>query len=131
MRGVGRGPARRGRSDLTTLVLEVVVVGAAYFLVARLGLRFALIEKNVTPLWPPTGIAVVAFLLLGRRIWPGVALAAFLVNVSITPSLLAAAATAAGNTLAPMVAAQLLFVMGFRKELDRLRDAIAIVVAAV
>jgi PAS domain S-box-containing protein len=109
----------------------VLVVGAAYFLVARLGLRLALIEKNVTPLWPPTGIAVVAFLLLGRRIWPGVALGAFLVNVTITSSLLAAAATAAGNTLAPLVAVELLFGMGFRKEIDRLRDAIAIVVAAL
>jgi PAS domain S-box-containing protein len=106
-------------------------VGAAYYLAARLGLQLALIEKNVTPLWPPTGIAVVAFLLLGRRIWPGVAVAALLVNVPITPSFLAAAVTAAGNTLAPLVAAELLLVLGFRKEIDRLRDAIAIVVAAL
>jgi PAS domain S-box-containing protein len=131
MRGAESARERRGRSDLTTLALEVLLVGAAYYVAARLGLRLALIEKNVTPLWPPSGIAVVAFLLLGRRVWPGVALAAFLVNVTITPSLLAAAATAAGNTLAPMVAAQLLFAMGFRKELDRLRDALAIVVAAL
>src|SRR3989475_13318820 len=116
------------RSAFLTLALKAALVGGAYYLAARLGLRVALIERNVTPLWPPTGIAVVAFLLLGRRVWPGVALAAFLVNVTITPSLLAAAVTAAGNTLAPLVAADVLSRLGFRKEIDRLRDAIAIVV---
>src|SRR5437899_8900904 len=119
------------KPDLLTLAFRSVLVAGAYYLAARLGLRVALIEKNVTPLWPPTGIAVVAFLLLGRGVWPGVALAAFLVNVPITPSLWAAAATAAGNTLAPFAAAELLHMAGFRREIDRLRDAGAIVFAAL
>src|SRR6059036_611302 len=110
---------------------KVLIVGFAYYLAARLGLRVALIERNVTPLWPPTGIAVVAFLLLGRSVWPGVSLAAFLVNLPITPNPLAAAATAAGNTLAPFAAAELLRAADFRKEIDRLRDAAAIVAAAL
>ncbi|TMK87224.1 MAG: hypothetical protein E6G44_00720, partial [Actinobacteria bacterium] len=124
-----RGQARRAPTVLMT-VLEAVLVAAAYYLSARLALRLALIEKNVTPLWPPTGIAVVGFLLLGRRIWPGIALAAFLVNVPITPTPWVALATAAGNTLAPFVAAELLRLVGFRREIDRLRDAIAIVLLA-
>ena len=63
---------RRGRSwralacDLGALVL----VGVAYYLGARLGLSLSLVEHNVTPLWPPTGIAVAAFLLFGRSLWP-------------------------------------------------------------
>src|SRR3989442_3845889 len=105
---------------------KLVLVGGSYYIAATLGLRLALIEKNVTPLWPPTGIAVVAFLVFGRRVWPGVALAAFLVNLPISTNALAAAATAVGNTLAPLVAAFLLERVGFRRELDRLRDAIAI-----
>jgi PAS domain S-box-containing protein len=111
-------------------VLRAVLVGAAYYLSARLGLRLALVGKYVTPLWPPTGIAVVAFLLLGRSIWPGIAAAAFLVNLPIT-STLAATLTAVGNTLAPLAAAELLRAIGFRKEIDRLRDAGAIVAAAL
>jgi PAS domain S-box-containing protein len=117
-------------TSLPYLVLQALLVGAAYYLAARLSLRMALIEENVTPLWPPTGIAVVAFLVFGRRIWPGIALAAFMVNAPITASPLAAAATAAGNTVAPMVAAELLTRVGFRKEIDRTRDAMAIVLAA-
>jgi len=72
---------------------------------AVLGSRLALTERNVTPLWPPTGIAVVALLIFGWRVWPGVALAALAVNLPISTNGLAAAATAAGNTLAPIVAA--------------------------
>jgi serine phosphatase RsbU (regulator of sigma subunit)/integral membrane sensor domain MASE1/anti-sigma regulatory factor (Ser/Thr protein kinase) len=105
----------------------VVVVAAAYYLGARLGLNLSLVEHNVTPLWPPTGIAVAAFLLLGRSMWPGVALAAFAVNLPISEGVLPAAVTAVGNVLAPLVAATLLARVGFRRQLDRQRDAMAIV----
>src|SRR6266705_2502963 len=110
---------------------NVLLVAVAYYAAARLGLRLALIERNVTPFWPPTGIAVVAFLVFGRAVWPGVALAAFAVNLPISTNGLAAGATAAGNTLAPLVAATLLVKVGFRREIDRLRDAVAIVLGAL
>jgi len=106
---------------------SLALVGAAYYLGARLGLSLSLVEHNVTPLWPPTGIAVAAFLLLGRSMWPGVALAAFAVNLPISEGPLPAAVTAAGNVLAPLVAAALLQRVGFRRQLDRQRDALAIV----
>jgi Predicted integral membrane sensor domain len=63
-------------------------------------------------------------------VWPGVALAALAVNLPISTNGLAAAATAAGNTLAPVVAALLLVRVGFRREIDRLQDALAIVFLA-
>ena len=95
-------------SEALRWALRILLVAAAYYVAARLGLRLALVKKNVTPLWPPTGIAVVAFLVLGRRVWPGIALSAFLVNLPISAGLPAALATAAGNTLAPLLAATLL-----------------------
>ena len=98
-------------------------MAVAYYAAAKLGLRLALVGRTITPFWPPTGIAVVAFILLGRSVWPGVALAAFAVNLPISTNGLAAAATAAGNTLAPLVAATLLSRIGFRRQIDRLRDA--------
>src|SRR5439155_302721 len=60
-------------------------------------------------------------------VWPGVAIAAFFVNAPIGPTLFTAAGVTAGNTLAPLLAVVLLQRMGFRLELDRLRDALAIV----
>ncbi|TMC62326.1 MAG: hypothetical protein E6J16_11630 [Chloroflexota bacterium] len=68
-----------------------------------------------------------AFLLIGRGAWPTIALAAFAVNLPIGPSPVAAAAIAAGNTVAPLVAVELLRRVGFRRELDRLRDAAALI----
>src|SRR5918994_7338182 len=108
-------------------VASLLLVAVAYYAAAKLGLRLPLVGRNITPFWPPTGIAVVAFLVLGRSVWPGVALAAFVVNLPISISVLPAVATAAGNTLAPLVAATLLAKVGFRREIDSLRDATAIV----
>src|SRR5438093_3752757 len=115
------------RSNLPRNAGKVLIVALAYYVAARLGLRLALIERNVTPLWPPTGIALVAFLVFGRAVWPGVALAAFAVTLPISTNGFAAAATAAGNTLAPLAAASFLVSVGFRREIDRLWDAVDIV----
>jgi integral membrane sensor domain MASE1 len=105
----------------------IVLVGAAYYLGARLGLNLSLIEENVTPLWPPSGIALAAFVLFGRSMWPAVACAALAVNLPISTGLLPALFTALGNTVAPLVAATVLGRVGFRRQLDRRRDALAIV----
>lgn len=119
------------RNDLERRdVLAMAALGAVYGLTAFLSLRLALVDQNVTPLWPPTGLAVVAFLLFGTRLWPGVALAAFIVNLPITASPVAAAATAAGNTIAPIVAVLVLRLVGFRTELDRVRDVVSLLVVA-
>src|SRR5467141_728780 len=109
-------------------LLQLAVVALAYWFAGSLSLRLALVHGQVTPIWPPTGIALVAILVLGRRVWPAVFLAALAVNLPIGPSLLGAASIASGNTLAPLVAAALLKRAGFRIELDRLRDAVAIIV---
>jgi serine phosphatase RsbU (regulator of sigma subunit) len=105
----------------------IVIVGAAYYLGARLGLNLSLIQENVTALWPPSGIALAAFLMFGRSMWPAVACAALAVNLPISTGPLPALLTALGNTLAPLVAATVLERVGFRRQLDRRRDALAIV----
>ena len=121
------GSRSAAAAHLWSYAAGVLLVAAAYYAAAKLGLQLALVERNVTPFWPPTGIAVAAFLMLGRSVWPGVALAAFAVNLPISTGGLAAAATAAGNTLAPLVAATLLARVGLHRQIDRLRDAAALV----
>jgi PAS domain S-box-containing protein len=78
-----------------------------YFLAGRLGLSLAYINASTSAVWPPTGIAIAALLLFGRELWPGVALGAFLVNVTTSGSLMASAAIALGNTLEALVAESL------------------------
>ncbi|MGH7764251.1 MAG: MASE1 domain-containing protein, partial [Candidatus Dormibacteraceae bacterium] len=94
---------------------------------AHFSLNLALVHGQVTPIWPPTGIALAALVVLGRRVWPSIAVAAFVVNLPIGPSPLGAALIAAGNTLAPLAAAELLARAGFRVKLDRLRDALTLI----
>lgn len=113
---------RRG----TTAALILLVAGA-YYGSAQLGLLQELVRGQVTPLWPPTGIALTALLLFGWRLWPGIALGAFLVNVSLGPSLLVVLVIVAGNTVGPVVSYQLLRRVGFHVQMDRLRDAVALV----
>ncbi|TMC81872.1 MAG: hypothetical protein E6J08_06440 [Chloroflexi bacterium] len=115
------------RTGLAGDGLRLALVAVTYYVSARLGLELALVHGQVTPVWPPTGIALVAILVFGVRVWPAVAVAAFAVNLPIGPNPLGAACIAAGNTLAPLTAAALMKRAGFRLELDRLRDAAVII----
>ncbi|HET6499832.1 MAG TPA: MASE1 domain-containing protein [Amycolatopsis sp.] len=114
-------------SPPVALALRILVVAAAYYVGAVLGLRLALVGTQVTPLWPPTGIAVAALLLLGPRTWPGITIGALAVNIPLGPSLPAVGLIAVGNTLAPVCAYLLLTRAGFRTDLSRLKDSLALV----
>ena len=129
MKSVMRSKKARRRS---AAVLWMLGVAAAYYFSGRLGLlrKVNIYEAVVTPLWPATGIALAALLLLGLRVWPGIALGALLTVAAmnepfmVTPSGLC---IVAGNTLAPVCAFLALRAVGFRVELDRLRDGLVLV----
>ncbi len=74
------------------LPYAAILAGLAtlYFFAAKLGLSLAFAYPGASPVWPPAGLAVAAVLLLGYRVWPGILLGAFLVNVT-TPALAGAA----------------------------------------
>jgi integral membrane sensor domain MASE1 len=122
-----RWPARPTTSDLAV----VAITGVSYYAGARIGLLPALVRDQVTPFWPPTGIAVVCLLLFGMRTLPGIFLAAFAVNAPLGPSVLAAAAIAVGNTLAPVAVVLALHTARLSVQLARLRDSLLFVAIAV
>ena len=107
------------------------LLAGVYGLAAFFSLRLALVEENITPLWPPTGIAVAVLLLFGTRWWPGIAIGALAVNLPITESPFAAVITAVGNTLAPLLTVWILRRARFRTELDRPRDVVVLLFAAL
>ncbi|MFJ2199129.1 MASE1 domain-containing protein [Streptomyces violaceusniger] len=84
------------------MALRLVAVAALYYAGAWIGLLQELVRDQVTPLWPPTGIALACLLTLGPTAWPGIALGAVAVNAPIGPSPLAVLAIVVGNTLAPI-----------------------------
>jgi len=57
------------------------------------------VHPSASAVWPLTGLTLVAFLMLGYRIWPGVFVGAFLVNVTAAGSIATSVGIALGNTL--------------------------------
>src|SRR6185295_10353613 len=113
------------------LSIEVFVVAAVYFAAAKIGLSFAYINASVSPVWPPTGVAITAVILLGYRSWPGIFLGAFLVNLLTPLPVGVAAAIAVGNTAESVATLFLLRTLGFHKRFDRARDVFKFVIAVV
>src|SRR5881394_2854491 len=110
---------------------KLLLLAAAYFAAARLGLSYASIGRSISLVWPPTGLAFAALVLFGRRYWPGVALGAFLANAATPIPLVAAAGIAAGNTLEALAGAYLVRrIAGARLRLDDLRHVRAFLFAA-
>ena len=64
----------------------VVGVAVAYWAFGKLGLSLAVPPGYATAVWPPSGIALAAMLIFGYRIWPGVFLGSFAVNLGLAPS---------------------------------------------
>ena len=109
----------------------MALLTAAYFGAAKLGLTMAFVAEQVTAVWPPTGIALAALLLFGYRLWPGIALGAFLANVTANAPLGTAAGIALGNTLEALAGAWLLRrLVGFDNALERVKDVLGLVLLA-
>ncbi|MBA3534605.1 MAG: MASE1 domain-containing protein, partial [Ardenticatenales bacterium] len=60
---------------------QIVLLALLYYVSGRLGQLTALPGTQATPVWPPSGIAQAALLLLGYRVWPGIFLGAFFANI--------------------------------------------------
>jgi len=96
---------------------------AAYFGAGKLGLSLALVHASASAVWPPTGIALAALLLLGRSAWPAILAGAFLVNVTTAGNAATSLGIAIGNTLEGIVGAELVKrYAGGTRAFDRAQD---------
>jgi PAS domain S-box-containing protein len=102
-------------------------VATAYIVSGKAGISLSVAHGVITPVWAPAGISIAALLIFGPALWPAVAAAAFVTNVTSGAEPLVAAAIACGNTLAAVVGVYLLRRARFRIELDRVRDVLALV----
>ena len=112
-------------------IARICLVAGAYYGAAKLGLSFAFETASVTAIWPPSGLALAALVLWGHRVWPGVALGAFLANAWTGVPLYTTLGITCGNTLEALAGAYLLLrVADFRPSLERARDVFALVILA-
>ena len=109
----------------------LIALAAVYFAAGKLGLRMAFENPSASPVWPPAGLALAAFLVLGSRVWPAIFISAFLVNVTTAGSVTTSLCIAAGNTLEGVLGAYLVeqYARG-RNAFERARDVFRFAVLA-
>jgi diguanylate cyclase (GGDEF)-like protein len=72
-----------------------------------LALQLTFLHPSATAIWPNSGIALAALLILGTDVWPSILVGAFLVNIATAGSFITSIAIAIGNTLEALVGAWL------------------------
>ena len=104
---------------------KLIFLAAAYFAAAKLALLVAIPPGYATAVWPLSGIALAAVLLLGNRMWPAIWLGATLVNVTVKSSLLAAVLIGTSFTLEALAGAALVRTfLGVHRSFQRGEDVV-------
>lgn len=119
--------AQAARQLVPDLWWPVILFGLAYGASARLGLAYSSLAPNVTLIWAPTGISLFVVLRWGRRCWPGILLGDLIANAGTGAPLIAIFGISAGNVLQTLVCVWLLHRTGFRDDLSRVRDVVALI----
>ncbi len=113
----------------------MLAIAFIYYLTGTLALLLAIPPGYASPIWPPAGVALSAVLLLGNRVWPGIFLGSFFINLwttldlftalPIQESLALVSLIGLGATLQALIGASLIrrFV-GFPTPLTKQRDVI-------
>jgi diguanylate cyclase (GGDEF)-like protein len=110
---------------------EAALLLVAYFVAAKASLLLAIPPGYATAVWPPSGIALAALLLLGNRVWPGIWVGAALANYTVNSSLLLAVTMGAGNALEALTGAALMKrYVGIPRRFERAREVVLFVAVA-
>ena len=109
-------------------ILKVAIIAIIYFFAARFGLGFDPVSGFATLVWPPTGIAIAAIILLGIEFWPGVFLGAFFANWATGAVIPVAIGIGTGNMLEAVFATFFLRQFsGFKNAIQNTRHAVGFI----
>jgi diguanylate cyclase (GGDEF)-like protein len=122
---------KKNSKRLIGKLAAVIALTVVYFFAGKLGLSLAFVNPSATAVWPPAGIALAAFLILGDYVWPAILLGAFLVNITTSGSPVPSLAIAMGNTMEGLVGAYLVnrYANGSRT-FDRAQDVLKFTILA-
>jgi signal transduction histidine kinase len=110
---------------------SIAILAAVYVVAARAGLMMDAVGGFATLVWPPSGLALAALLIFGKRLWPGILIGAFVANLLTGAPILVALGISGGNTLEAVLAVYALRrIPGFNVSLGRVRDVVALIVFA-
>lgn len=113
--------------SIVIYLLKVILLAIVYHLAARLGLKMAYVQINTSPVWPPSGIALAALLILGSNVWPGISLGVFIGSLITGAPLNVALGITIGNTLEALCGTYLLkWLFRFQNPIGRIQDVVGL-----
>ena len=108
------------------LWFRLLILALGYCAVGMLGSLLPVLMPSLSLVWLPSGIAVAALMRWGMHYWPGILLGALLAGLPILQqgglSLPAIIILAFVHTVAPLLSAWILRVLGMQPALQRIRD---------
>src|SRR5438309_3154416 len=112
--------------DIGKYLALIAIVLVSCFLAGKLGqATIGIRSGNIGPVWPAFGVALAAVLLGGYRVWPGIFLGSFLVDLLSPVPVVASLGQASGSTLAAIGGAFALRRMAsFESSFSRFWDAL-------
>lgn len=105
-----------------TYTVKLLGLTSLYFIGAQIGLFIAVFYGDVSPLWPPSGIAVAVFWLLGWRWWPMIVLGDIAIALSLEQSLASGVWGALAQTLEAAIAIAFIRHLRLQPALATFRD---------
>lgn len=111
-------------------LFKILLLAVLYIVTAKYGLSLATSTKQVTLIWPPSGIAIAILFLFGVNLWPGVFIGALVANITSDESLGVALGISIGNTLEAVTAFVILNKLGFDRTFAKVKDVIIFVFVA-
>ncbi|MEB3283471.1 MAG: diguanylate cyclase [Lyngbya sp.] len=115
-------------SQLKTDLTRILVLSLLYTSAAKFGQIFSRVGGTVTLVWLPAGIGLAALLIYGYRLWPGIFCGVVLANLSFSLPISTIVGMATGSSLGGVAGAYLLRKRHFHPELNRIKDALNLIV---
>lgn len=114
-------------SVVSDVRIAIALLIPIYYISARFGLTYGSVESSASLIWAPAGISLAALLWFGNGIWPGILIGATLTSLSSRLPPLASVITVIANSGEPLLAAWFLRLVDFRPQINRVRDALALI----
>ena len=89
-------------------IITSILISIAFFLFAKIDLKIAFIQSNITLIWLPSGLSLPVLLFGGYKYLPAVSIGAFFTTYSTGAPIGFVIATAIGNSLEPLFSAYFL-----------------------
>ncbi len=112
-----------------SFTIKTVALIIVYLAAAKVGLAFGMVAHSATVFWPPSGIALAAVLLGGKRYLPAVFIAAGLAAYMVETPFIFGLGSAAGNVLETYLGYSLLKrATSFNPKFHRINDLVIVIV---